>query len=57
MTSRFTLTLREEIDNKADVSLQELYYKLFINTVGSHVMLYNNANFGNVFINTMEEFL
>ncbi|MBQ3191804.1 MAG: ABC transporter substrate-binding protein [Bacteroides sp] len=57
MSNRFTYTLRDEITNDASISLRELYYKLFINTVGSHVMLYNEDCYGNIFTNTIEEFL
>ena len=57
MSNRFTYTFRDEITNDASISLRELYYKLFINTVGSHVMLYNEDCYGNIFTNTIEEFL
>ena len=57
MSNRFTYTLRDEITENPSISLRELYYKLFINTVGSHVMLYNEENYGNIFTNTVEEFL
>ena len=57
MSNRFTYTLRDEIIKNASISLRELYYKLFINTVGSHVMLYNEDAYGNIIINTFEEFL
>lgn len=57
MSNRFTYTLRDEIKNEASISLRELYYKLFINTVGSHVMLYNEEHYGNIFTNTTEEYL
>ena len=57
MSNRFTYTLRDEITNDSSISLRELYYKLFINTVGSHVMLYNEEHYGNIFTNTIEEYL
>ena len=57
MSNRFTYTLRDEITNNASISLRELYYKLFIDTVGSHVMLYNEDAYGNIITNTIEEFL
>ena len=41
MSNRFTSTLLETITDDPPVSLRDLYYKLFINTVGSHVMIYN----------------
>ena len=57
MSNRFTYTFRDEITKNATISLRELYYKLFINTVGSHVMLYNEDAYGNIITNTIEEFL
>lgn len=57
MTNRFTLTLRDAFGKDPSISLRELYYNLFINTVGSHVMVYNNDNYGNMFSNTMQEFI
>lgn len=57
MTNRFTLSLRSALEKNPSVSLHELYYSMFRNTVGSHVMIYNNDHYGNIFRNTMEEFL
>ena len=34
-----------------------LYYRLFINTVGSHVMVYNAENYGNLYSADMSEFI
>lgn len=56
MSNRFTATLEDELTQNATISLRDLYYKLFRNTVGSHVMVYNQANFDNLFNCTMEEF-
>ncbi|MDR3194278.1 MAG: ABC transporter substrate-binding protein [Tannerella sp.] len=57
MSNRFTSTLLEQLNASPQISLRDLYYRLFINTVGSHVMVYNARNFGNIYNNTMEEFL
>lgn len=57
LTNRFTLSLRSALENNPAISLRELYYTLFRNTVGSHVMIYNNDAYGNMFNNTMEEFV
>lgn len=57
MTNRFTLSLRSALKANPAISLRELYYTLFRNTVGSHVMVYNKDAYGNMFNNTMEEFV
>ena len=56
MTNRFTYGLREQLETDMSVPLRDLYYRLFINTIGSHVMVYNTANFGNIHMNNISEF-
>lgn len=56
MSNRFTATLEDELTDNITVSLRDLYYKLFRNTVGSHVTIYNQNNFDNLFNCTLEEF-
>lgn len=57
MTNRFTSTFIEQIAENSHVSMRDLYYRLFINTVGSHVMVYNAYNFGNLYSSDMGEFI
>lgn len=57
MTNRFTTTLLDCIETNPNVSFRELYYHLFSSTLGSHVTVYNAGNFGNMYTNTMREFL
>lgn len=57
MSNRFTATLQDQLEANPAVPLRELYYRLFINTVGSHVMVYNVPFYGNIYKNTFEEFL
>lgn len=57
MTNRFTSTFVEQIAENRAVSMRDLYYRLFINTVGSHVMVYNAANYGNLYSSDMSEFI
>ena len=57
MSNRFTATLEDCIINSPNITLRDLYYRLFINTVGSHVMTYNVRNYGNIHRETMKEFL
>lgn len=56
MTNRFIYGLREQLETDMSVPLRDLYYRLFINTIGSHVMVYNTANFGNIHMNNISEF-
>ena len=39
------------------ISLHQLYYQLATHTTASHAGLYNDACYGNVYRNTLEEFL
>lgn len=57
MSNQFTITLFEALLENRSISIRDLYYKLFINTVGSHVTIYNHKNYGNIYISTMEEYL
>ena len=57
MSNRFTSTLHESIASNPEISLRDLYYRLFINTVGSHVMIYNTANYGSLYSETLGEYL
>lgn len=56
MTNRFTYGLREQLEDNVHVSLRDLYYRLFINTIGSHVTIYNTPLFGNIHTNDISEF-
>lgn len=57
MSNRFTSTFIEQITENSAVYIRDLYYRLFINTVGSHVMVYNAKNFGNLYSSDMAEFI
>lgn len=57
MSNRFTSTFIEQISENTSVSMRDLYYRLFINTVGSHVMVYNAQYYGNLYSADMAEFL
>ena len=37
--------------------MHDLYYQLATHTTGSHAGLYNDENYGNIYRNTMKEFL
>lgn len=57
MTNRFTTTLITQLDSTPDIIINDLFYKLFRNTVGSHVTVYNNNYYGNLHIDTMGEYM
>lgn len=57
MSNRFSATLEDCINNDPDIPFRDLYYRLFTNTVGSHVMVYNAPAYGNLFRETMREYL
>ena len=57
MSNRFTSTFIEQITDNKEVAMRDLYYRLFINTVGSHVMVYNAENYGNLYSANMSEFI
>lgn len=57
MSNRFTSTFIEQITENKNIALRDLYYRLFINTVGSPVMVYNAENYGNLYSADMSEFI
>ena len=57
MTNRFTSCLLEEIADNPDISLRELYIRLFQQTLGSHVSVYNSDSYGSVYSNGMREYI
>ena len=57
LSNGFTRAFQDAIDANAAISLRDLYYTCARHTVGSHAMMYNVERYGNVFRNTMAEFL
>ena len=57
MSNRFSATLEDCITKSPGISMRDLYYRLFTNTVGSHVMVYNASDYGNIYRETMMEYL
>lgn len=57
MTNRFTSVLLEQTGENPDIPLRELYLAMFHQTLGSHVSVYNSDCYGNIYRNTMGEFL
>ncbi len=57
LSNAFTRSFQETIDESSDILLSNLYYTVARQTFGSHAMMYNVENYGNVFKNSMGEFL
>ena len=57
LSNGFTRGFLEAIGDDPAISLRDLYYTMARNTSGSHVKVYNAPNYGNVYINTMSEYL
>lgn len=57
LSNGFTRAFQEQIDENPAISLRDLYYVLARRTVGSHATIYNADFYGNLYHNTMEEYL
>ena len=57
LSNRFTRVFRSEVEANPAISLHDLYYQLATHTTASHAGLYNDACYGNVYRNTLQEFL
>ena len=56
LSNGFTREFQETVDTKPDIILRDLYYELARNTVGSHSMVYNVENYGNMYKESMNEY-
>ena len=57
LSNGFTRAFQECIDENVDINLRDLYYRLSLHTSGSHATVYNAAQYGNMFRQTMREWL
>lgn len=57
LSNGFTRTFRDEVKADPDISLRDLYYKTVRGTKGSHPRIYNADNYGNMYRETLREFL
>ena len=57
LSNGFTRAFQESIDENPNITMRDLYYKLARQTVGSHATVYNYSSYGNMYTNTMREFL
>lgn len=57
LSNRFTATLHDCLTTDASISMRDLYYRLFQNTVGSHVCVFGAKGYGNLYRSNMGEFV
>ncbi len=57
LSNRFTRIFRSEVEANPSISIHDLYYQLATHTTASHAGLYNDAFYGNIYRNTLQEFL
>ena len=57
LSNGFTRAFQDIIDENPSITLRDLYYTLARVTVGSHATVYNITNYGNMYTNTLQEFL
>lgn len=57
LSNRFTATLHDCLTATPSISMRDLYYRLFQNTVGSHVCVFGADGYGNLYKSSMAEFL
>ena len=57
LSNGFTRSFQETIDDNPNITMRDLYYKVARQTIGSHATVYNHTMYGNMFTNTMQEYL
>lgn len=57
MSNRFTATLQECFIKEPDMSMRDLYYRLFQSTVGSHVCVFGINGYGSLYSSYLDEVL
>ena len=57
MSNRFKSTLTEAIREEPQISFRDLYYRLVRNTIGSHVRVFNEDLFDNLYQTGLGEFV
>ena len=56
ITNTFTSSILSWLDNNPHTVIRDLYLHAFDKTNGSHVMVYNAENYGNLYLNDMSEY-
>lgn len=57
LSNGFTRIFQETIDSNPAISFSDLYYQVARHTTGSHPRIYNASNYGNMYHETLREFL
>ena len=57
LSNGFTRAFEQVVNQRPDVKLRDLYQAVARLTTGSHASIYNEAHYGNLFHNSMAEFL
>ncbi|MBR1388120.1 MAG: hypothetical protein IJ569_00650, partial [Prevotella sp.] len=57
LSNGFTRAFEQMINRQPDVKMRDLYQGVARLTTGSHASVYNEAHYGNLFHNTIAEFL
>lgn len=57
MSNRFTATLQDCFAKTPDMSMRDLYFRLFQSTVGSHVCVYGINGYGSLYSTYLNEIL
>jgi len=56
LSNAFTRTFRRQISNNPGIIIYDLYKELARTTVGSHVSIYNNNNYGSIYTEDLAEY-
>jgi len=56
LSNAFARTFRKYVNQQNTITLRDLYIELAKTTNGSHVSIYNEKNYGSVYINNMQEY-
>lgn len=56
-SNSFTISLYDQLEYGSYISIKDLYYTVFDQTVGSHVTIYNAKNFGSLSDESMSYFM
>lgn len=56
LSNAFARSFRKSIDGNRSITLRDLFYNLAQTTSGSHVTLYNDANYGSVYTTKANDF-
>ena len=56
LSNAFARTFRNYVNEQPDIAIYDIYRQLARTTVGSHVTIYNQTNYGSVYTETMSDY-